>query len=288
MTTTEFFTIVLHIQRTGGSSFDKMLQKQFHNGFVSRQIKHFTRSRKGVTKQEYWKQIKFSDSYYSSHVCYGIHECLPSPYKYLAFVRDPVERIVSLYKYSLQNKDSFYHQVAVGKTFEEFALSSKLHELDNGQARVLAGGDSPNFFINRTPYGQCDEKLLQIALSNIERDFLMVGITEMYDESIVVMSKLYGWKLEVFPSLNSSAAMKVEIPEAVRAEVRKLNWIDSELVEICKRKLKAYFQEDASLAERLAEYKVMNRNFNEKVGGMHHLIDRFKRNANRLLKGPSN
>jgi len=133
---------------------------------MKRQVKRFSLMGKKLSKQEYWQHIGMNEKYYSSHVSYGIHEFLPKPYKYVAFVREPVERIISLYKYSLQNKEAFYHKLAVGKSLEEFALKTELHELDNGQTRVIAGGDYPDFFMNRTPFRKCDDHLLEIALGN--------------------------------------------------------------------------------------------------------------------------
>ncbi|MGC4020646.1 MAG: sulfotransferase family 2 domain-containing protein [Cyclobacteriaceae bacterium] len=278
-----YFTIILHIQRSGGSSLDKILQKQFNSTFLSRQLKRFTRG-KDLTKQEYWRKIKMSERYYSSHICYGIHEFLPQPYKYVAFVRDPLQRIISLYKYSLQNKDSFYHNVAVGKTFEEFVLKSELHELDNGQTRVIAGGDYPNFFINRTPYGKCDEGLLQIALGNIEKDFLMVGVTELYYESIVLLSKLNNWELEEFANLNSSAGINLEISDALKDQIRKANWLDYKLFEICREKLLNNFKNNEKLANEVKEFKLKNELFNKKMSSTYTTIDKLKRGANAFLK----
>src|SRR5207253_2102954 len=79
------------------------------------------------------------------HFSFGIHEFVRSESTYLTVLRDPVDRVVSLYHHSLcEPDDPFYERVAAGRlSLEEFVSARVCKEADNGQTRRLAGVDPP-------------------------------------------------------------------------------------------------------------------------------------------------
>lgn len=107
---------------------------------------------------------------------------------FLTFLRDPVERVLSLYHwYGHEPNQRFLEQVQ-SMTVEQFAFTTgdDWLFLDNDATRRIAGVDwaHPNRPVN--------EEDLQRAKENL-RWFAPIGLTERYDESIRRLAGLLEW-----------------------------------------------------------------------------------------------
>ena len=270
------FTIILHIHRTGGTTLDQIWHRQFGDSIIKRQTKKFLVKLKNLSSKEYLQSLTLDDKYFTSHVCYGIHELLPKPSTYITFVREPVSRVISLYYYSKSNPYAFYHGLAQNKTLEEFALETKLHELDNGQVRVIAGG-SKDYFINRTPYGECDQSLLETAKTNIENDFTFVGVTDLFDESLFLLCEDYSWNLPPYFHVNRSSGNKSVISEETKQKIAEINYLDIQLYEFCRKKLLERLEKSSIFTpDLLDQYRQKNKRYNERFGWIYQAYRRLK------------
>ena len=190
--TKDKFVIFLHIQKTGGITIQRIFRRKLGNSLLSRLINLRNEPEKFAAIEDMLANKTFDDRYLIGHFCYGIDRYLPQPSTYMAFLRDPVSRIISLYHYSKNNSTAYYHQQAVEKSLEEFALNTPLMELDNGQVRFIAG-DKSDCFINRTLIGHCDNNLLEQAKSNLNNNFSFIGITEEFDRSLLLLKQIMNW-----------------------------------------------------------------------------------------------
>lgn len=97
------------------------------------------------------------------HVHFGIHREIGRPCRYLVVVRDPVERVVSLYYHYLHLR-SWRRRGGPARTeqrrmkegnlsLEEWVFGQNRRALDNGITRVLAARQ-------RVRWGQCPDDLL--------------------------------------------------------------------------------------------------------------------------------
>ncbi len=121
------------------------------------------------------------------HAAFGLQKVLPKPARYITFLRDPVERAASLYAHIQRDHGHYlYEQVRI-MSFFEFATSSLTAEMDNGQARLLTG-------LNASPSGQRPPDLEERAIAAMCEHFLFVGLTERYDESLLLLAKRLGWR----------------------------------------------------------------------------------------------
>jgi hypothetical protein len=170
------------------------------------------------------------------HFSFGVHRHTRPGARYLTIVREPVGRVVSLWRH-----------LQPGVSLTEFASEGlSLLEVDNDQARRIAGVDPP--------FGHCDESLLEIAKRNIEEWFLWTGLTERFDLSLLALSRLMGWDEapEYLPKLiNRSRGSRPSRSEIER--VRELNWVDQRLYEFVEQRLLGQAQKlmrdaDADLA----------------------------------------
>ncbi|RYE05827.1 MAG: hypothetical protein EOP33_01015 [Rickettsiaceae bacterium] len=110
----------------------------------------------------------------NGHFPYGAHQYINNKYKYIALIRSPLERELS----SL----NFIYQRGFIKNKNEAREHLLNTTLDNPQVRMLAG--------SKFMKGKCDDKVFAIAKANIEKDFLLVGVTEDVDHFIQVMLTL--------------------------------------------------------------------------------------------------
>ncbi|WP_255348285.1 sulfotransferase family 2 domain-containing protein [Halothece sp. PCC 7418] len=188
------------MQKTAGITLQRMLRSRYGPHLLQRTKnliqEKLNSSPDPVSLKKRLSSITMQDQYFMGHFCYGIHKFLPYPYTYITFLREPISRLLSLYRYSKLNSSAYYHGLARNASPKEFFFESNLMELDNGMLRFILGNppDYGDLFINRTPVGKCNEDMLKQAKQNIENEFSFVGIVEKFDESVLLLKKQLNWK----------------------------------------------------------------------------------------------
>lgn len=68
-------------------------------------------------------------------------------------------------------------------------------------------------------------------------DFALAGLTEHYDESYLLMAKMFGWPIKNYPSVNVAKwkPRQNEIPSRTLRLIEKTNALDMELYEYASR-----------------------------------------------------
>lgn len=149
------------------------------------------------------------------HFWFGLHEHVGRPWTYVTLLRDPVERMVSLYHYlKLEERMSL----------EEFAASPPFREADNDQVRRIAGADPE--------IGGCTREMLEAAKENLRRHFAVVGVTERFDETLLLLNRRLGWTREVasYPrNVNPARRPTDSLPQSTIDAIRARNALDAEL-----------------------------------------------------------
>ncbi|WDP89724.1 MAG: sulfotransferase family 2 domain-containing protein [Desulfobacter sp.] len=175
--------IFQHIPKTAGTSLSPLFVSQF----VRDQV-FVCGSKDGVLTDfvnlEEDRRLQFK--LLTGHVDYGIHHHLKEGAKYIAFLRDPVERVLSHYYFIKSEKKHGYHNLAQKMGIDEFLKKGMRPRLNNCMVRMISG-------VNPL-YGQCDESMLEAAVNNISKNYIFIGFVSRLDDSVRNLVDLMGWQ----------------------------------------------------------------------------------------------
>jgi hypothetical protein len=155
------------------------------------------------------------------HTVFGLHERVPRPSTYITMLRNPVSLALSQYRYVLRTPTHRHHETALGMSLEQYVASGMALEMDNSQTRAIAGD------LN-TPYGACTDGMLERAKRHLDEHFSWVGLTERFDESILLLGQSFGWTDVRYVSVKV-ARRRAELAPADRALLERQNRLDLEL-----------------------------------------------------------
>ncbi|MCA9921181.1 MAG: sulfotransferase family 2 domain-containing protein [Anaerolineales bacterium] len=193
-------TIFLHIPKSAGQTLFQILDREYKRS----NIYTFQGGRRRLAASiEEFKQLPSAERnrYHllRGHVSFGVHHLVEQPFTYVTILRDPIARIVSHYNYVLRTPAHALHDLATssGMDIARYVSSGISTELNNGQVRMIAGVGSS------VPFGECNESHFAKAISNLETHFSVVGLTDRFDETILLMHQnLYWRKLPYYTKRN--------------------------------------------------------------------------------------
>jgi hypothetical protein len=202
--------ISLHTPKAAGSSFKKLLEKEFSHSLISDyKDKPFNKNVERRIEDVKFKRRKLKYFYKLYYKCIGI-ECihghfLPYGYdiylnnpdtKFITWLRDPLQRLASNYFYWFRaynkNKSGDLHKKVVGEnwSFEKFAFSE---EMKNFYNQFLYKFPIENFdFIGLTEFFEDDlkyfsEKYLNKKITHVPITNININKTrEYYDDPILI------------------------------------------------------------------------------------------------------
>ena len=168
----------------------------------------------------------------SGHFPFGLHQLIAGPYRYLTSLRNAVSWVRPFYAYSLKNEGSKIHRYLTENdiSFDQFVQMEKAdikksgvhglnYVLEDGQAKIVAGED---LLVGEGK----TEHLLEQSYQNIAKDFDFVGVTEMFNDSFIEITKSLGFgKFNLYITQNG-AAVKVDVSDNVKKTVEQRNPVD--------------------------------------------------------------
>ena len=184
----------------------------------------------------------------SGHMVFGAHRHLSPRYTYITFLRDPVDRVISDYYYVLRTPSHDYHEPVAtdGYSLSDYVKSGVTFYTNNLHARLISGEGE------HVPFGECTPAMAEKAIRNLEEHSSVVGLTEYFDESIILMKQRLGWSLPFYRVQNSTSNRpeKDEISESDRALIREYNAIDQTLYTYARERFKTTWSDAPASCHR--------------------------------------
>ena len=156
------------------------------------------------------------------HFMFGVHRLQSRPVVYVTLLREPVSRVVSFAYHHLSWEHGDPQRSVSAERLEAYLAESTLLELDNGQTRRIAGVD--------LPFGSLTAETLELAKRNLAEYFSAVGLTERFDESLVLFAQALGWpRDDTYFLPHQVSPGRPSISSAARELAAERNSLDIEL-----------------------------------------------------------
>jgi hypothetical protein len=221
------FLVFLHLPRTAGTTLSRFLRSKF----APAEVFHAYLAA-GETLAEQLPALRALSReardrlrlVFAGHAEYGQHEALGSSVRYLTVTRDPVDRVVSTYRFLHDHPDDPLYPEVVGEgmSLASFVRSKSAKGINDWQVRCLAGVPR-----NAPEWGP---DVLEKAKRNIEEHFAVVGLTERFPETIVLLGRLFGWRDLHYATLNTSRS-GAQCTDEDRRLILERNQLDQKLYE---------------------------------------------------------
>jgi hypothetical protein len=230
----------VHIPKTAGGTVKSMFAAAYSKRGIStagNYVRGPERSERKITRREGgWESwYRKGGRVTVGHMPYGVfRKHVPSDTRYMTFLREPVDRVLSHYYRHNQRRDPSRAGVVKARqgrkvrtnTLEEALVELRLPQLNNLATRFLCGHPSP---LEELPPSAVDD-----AKENL-RSFAFVGIQERFEESLVLLQRMLGLGSVPYVDRHVSAEDRrpsvAEIPDEQRAMILEHNRLDAELYE---------------------------------------------------------
>lgn len=245
----------MHLHRTGGTTFLKLLDNIYApNETYTIDGRHFRESAIEFSQLPENQRKKYR--IIKGHLFWGFHRFCPNETSYITILRHPLQRAISQYYWHL--RPECFYSIHPDTTLEEFLESGKFISADNGMTRFIAGKDRED-----VAYGQCSQEIFDLAKTNFQRYFLAFGLTEYFDESLLLFKRLLGWqKFPVYQKKNvhQQKTQKPELSSREKEALLKYNHYDIELYEYARQLFEnQLMKEEQSFQDEVALFTQKNR-----------------------------
>jgi hypothetical protein len=230
--------IFLHIAKTAGTSIIHFFRQRLPQDSVCSHGDFLSLPKDDLARQQALKQFKFL----SGHFGYDdVAALLPEAYSF-TFLRDPVDRVLSFYKFCMH--PDMQRQFAVARAARELGLdgflASKLPEVveavDNSQTWQLARS---YWQADREALGHySNEELLQLASTHLGQ-FSHIGLTETFDEDLACIMNDLGIKAAIPQKrqfVTSEPILRDSLKPATLAMLQERVALDYQLLEMVRDK----------------------------------------------------
>jgi len=249
--------IFLHLPKCGGTTLNRLIEWEYSPLEIFSLDPSFFRwsyARLSRTPIERFKRIRV----FKGHMPFGLHERLPRPATYITVLREPIDRAISSYYYARSYKLDPHHRMASKQSLEEYVRATPR---DNVQTKLVAGHANGYDFLS----GECTAEMLETAKRNLAEGFSLIGLTERFDESLVLAKILFGWQIRQYANFNVTSARprKEAVPSAIQDLIAERFRFDIQLYAFAEQlfdeALKRYAGQVSAELAAIREARAMSR-----------------------------
>jgi hypothetical protein len=194
----------LQIPRTGGTSLHRIIEQNYQpeEMFTVPTVPWEGGNFRGL-RAEWSQEAKSNIKIVRGHMHHGWHYAFPNePYCYITIMRDPVERVKSLWRYV------WGHEGHPLYPHKQVSVRQFIYDTANGMTKMLSG--MPNI-------SGCGDLALEMAAAHLAQDFALVGFTENYEWFLRMLSRHFRWKCDMVHTNASDSTRTFGHEEMVRA-----------------------------------------------------------------------
>lgn len=164
---------------------------------------------------------------------YGLHNGTPVPFSYLAFLQEPLARVlerhrrfVTLQRHVFMDRDRSASEQPAPLSLERFVFELRHLAIDNGMVRAIAAR-------RRIRFGQCPDDLLEEARAHMREHFAALLVSEDLRTSVPILESLLGRALPGLADVELEPAdvAASDIEPSLAERIRDLNRLDARLYE---------------------------------------------------------
>lgn len=211
--------VFLHVPKTAGTTFHKILTHQFHPREVV--IRHDS---DGPLPSDLIERMTGPDSQVKlvlGHLSARFHQLLPET-RYLVCLRDPVSRIRSHHEHAKADPSHYLHEAARTMSLGDYASSGLSGELQNGMVRMLAG-------VEDFDQAEVNERTMATALEVLRTRTCGCVLTSEFDKTLLSLAGRMGWKTPWYIRRKVGRGDRHPLDPGVRQVIEEVNRFDTEL-----------------------------------------------------------
>ena len=218
----------LHIPKAGGTTMTHVFMKNFRKDEIFIVEPKNPIGNYQALDAEQKKNIKVIEG----HFTFGLHEEIGEKPRYITFLREPIDRIISYYYYVKKCRGHYIYDYGQKLSLKDFVSNGISIEMDNDQTRYISG-------IRNIPFGSCNNEMLEKAKKNLVKHFEVTGITELFDEALVLSKILFGLKdirYEIQNKTRQRPAIE-QVDKETLEVIKAHNQLDLQLYDFAKAEL---------------------------------------------------
>ena len=259
--------IFLHIPKTGGTTLSTIIEKHYHKSsiYIASEVGlgwctlddiscHF----RNLTEKDK-KKIKLL----RGHQKFGLHDYLPNSFKYITMIREPISRVISHYFHLL--RDDVPKQNKPNMPLIEYVKNGN-SVCTNYQTRILSG---------ISDFDYVDSKALDKAKFNLDNYFIAVGITQKFDQSLILFKNVFDWNFFDILYIKRGVAKNKKsskISDDTLDIIKENNKLDIELYNFAQKKLQEINRKNKLFNFQLFVFKNLNKIYLR----YNYIHDKFK------------
>jgi hypothetical protein len=215
--------IFIHIPKTAGSTLRPIMDRHYPR-HVIRKLDFLPGDLDAFLNLP--EQTRSQIRLLQGHFPFGLHENLAVPVDYLTILRDPIDRIISMYYWIHGNQEHVLNKLVRSMSLKDFA-DSGFDITTNHQTSLISG-------LIANP----ENNALEIARNHLESEIIAFGLNERFDESLLLFKKRLGWTHVFYSRRNVTRSRpgRSEVPASVLEIIQRHNSLDLDLYEFARQK----------------------------------------------------